>query len=62
MSSHDDTFLLVGTFFGMALYNRCQTPFPFPRALFKKMRDVEPTLEDLEELMPAVGRYGMSVP
>uniref|UniRef100_A0A8V0XYV8 HECT domain-containing protein n=1 Tax=Gallus gallus TaxID=9031 RepID=A0A8V0XYV8_CHICK len=56
VSSHDDTFLLVGTFFGMALYNRCQTPFPFPRALFKKMRDVEPTLEDLEELMPAVGR------
>ncbi|XP_072190174.1 probable E3 ubiquitin-protein ligase HERC4 [Excalfactoria chinensis] len=55
-SSHDDTFLLVGTLFGMVLYNHCQTPFPFPRALFKKMRDVQPTLEDLEELMPAVGR------
>uniref|UniRef100_A0A8C2TBD0 Probable E3 ubiquitin-protein ligase HERC4 n=1 Tax=Coturnix japonica TaxID=93934 RepID=A0A8C2TBD0_COTJA len=55
-SSHGDTFLLVGTLCGMALYNHCWTPFPFPRALFKKMRDVEPTLEDLEELMPAVGR------
>uniref|UniRef100_A0A8C9F6X6 HECT domain-containing protein n=1 Tax=Pavo cristatus TaxID=9049 RepID=A0A8C9F6X6_PAVCR len=59
-SSHGDTFLLVGTLCGMALYNHCQTPFPFPRALFKKMQDVEPTLEDLEELIPAVGRYGMS--
>uniref|UniRef100_A0A8C9FKU9 HECT domain-containing protein n=1 Tax=Pavo cristatus TaxID=9049 RepID=A0A8C9FKU9_PAVCR len=55
-SSHGDTFLLVGTLCGMALYNHCQTPFPFPRALFKKMQDVEPTLEDLEELIPAVGR------
>ncbi|XP_021252472.1 probable E3 ubiquitin-protein ligase HERC4 isoform X2 [Numida meleagris] len=54
--SHGDTFLLAGTLFGMALYNHCLAPFPFPRALFKKMRDVEPTLEDLEELIPAVGR------
>lgn len=46
---------------GMAMYNHCQTPLPFPRVLFKKMRDVEPTLEDLEELIPAVGRYGTSV-
>uniref|UniRef100_A0A8C3M0K3 HECT domain-containing protein n=1 Tax=Chrysolophus pictus TaxID=9089 RepID=A0A8C3M0K3_CHRPC len=55
-SGHGDTFLLAGTLLGMAVYNHCQTPFPFPRALFKKMRDVEPTLEDLEELIPAVGR------
>ncbi|XP_052538672.1 probable E3 ubiquitin-protein ligase HERC4 [Tympanuchus pallidicinctus] len=55
-SSHDDTFLLAGTLLGMAMYNHCQTPLPFPRVLFKKMRDVEPTLEDLEELIPAVGR------
>ncbi|XP_065592552.1 probable E3 ubiquitin-protein ligase HERC4 [Cyrtonyx montezumae] len=55
-SSHDDTFLLAGTLFGMAMYNHCWTPFPFPKALFKKMQHVEPTLDDLEELIPAVGR------
>ncbi|OXB58873.1 hypothetical protein ASZ78_012717 [Callipepla squamata] len=40
----------------MAMFNRCWTPFPFPKALFKKLRNVEPTLDDLEELIPAVGR------
>ncbi|KAI6070048.1 putative E3 ubiquitin-protein ligase HERC3 isoform X1 [Aix galericulata] len=54
--SHDDTFVLIGILVGMALYNKCHMPFPFPAALFKKMLNIAPTLEDLKELMPAVGR------
>lgn len=53
----EDTFLLIGTLCGMALFNRCTVPFPFPRALYKKLLDLAPTLEDLEELLPTVGRY-----
>lgn len=45
----------------MALYNQCHVSFPFPTALFKKMLDIAPTLEDLKELMPAVGRYKLRV-
>uniref|UniRef100_A0A8B9BS88 HECT and RLD domain containing E3 ubiquitin protein ligase 3 n=1 Tax=Anser brachyrhynchus TaxID=132585 RepID=A0A8B9BS88_9AVES len=40
----------------MAFYNNCHAPFPFPSALFKKMLNIAPTLEDLRELMPAVAR------
>lgn len=54
--SHDDTFVLIGILFGMALYNKRHVPFPFPAALFKKMLNIAPTLEDLKELMPEVGR------
>lgn len=61
MPSHDDTFVLIGILFGMALYNKCHVPFPFPTALFKKMLNIAPTLEDLKELMPAVGRYKLRV-
>uniref|UniRef100_A0A8C3BTH3 HECT domain-containing protein n=1 Tax=Cairina moschata TaxID=8855 RepID=A0A8C3BTH3_CAIMO len=59
--SHDDTFVLIGILFGMALYNKCHVPFPFPTALFKKMLNIAPTLEDLKELMPAVGRNLQSI-
>ncbi|XP_062430207.1 E3 ISG15--protein ligase HERC5-like [Rhea pennata] len=55
-SSHGNTFFLVGTLFGMALYNKCIAPFPFPQALYKKMLQVELTLEDLKELLPSEGR------
>ncbi|XP_016153364.1 PREDICTED: probable E3 ubiquitin-protein ligase HERC3 [Ficedula albicollis] len=52
----EDTFLLSGTLCGMALFNQRTVPFPFPRALYKKLLDLAPTLEDLEDLMPTVGR------
>ncbi|XP_009473150.1 PREDICTED: probable E3 ubiquitin-protein ligase HERC3 [Nipponia nippon] len=55
-SSCEGTFLRIGTLCGMALYNRCTAPFPFPRALYKKLLGVAPALEDLEELWPAAGR------
>ncbi|XP_039919743.1 probable E3 ubiquitin-protein ligase HERC3 [Hirundo rustica] len=52
----EDTFLLIGTLCGMALFNQRMVPFPFPRALYKKLLDLAPTLEDLEDLMPTMGR------
>ncbi|XP_075005669.1 putative E3 ubiquitin-protein ligase HERC4 isoform X3 [Calonectris borealis] len=55
-SSCEDTFFRIGTLCGMALYNGCMAPFPFPRALYKKLLGLAPTLEDLEELLPAAGR------
>ncbi|XP_074886416.1 putative E3 ubiquitin-protein ligase HERC3 isoform X1 [Buteo buteo] len=55
-SSCEHTFLRIGTLCGMALYNGCMAPFPFPRALYKKLLGLTPTLEDLEELLPAAGR------
>ncbi|XP_074849736.1 E3 ISG15--protein ligase HERC5-like isoform X2 [Carettochelys insculpta] len=51
-----DTFSLIGTLFGMALHNMKIAPFPFPLALYKKLLDVPPTLEDLKELSPIEGR------
>ncbi|XP_032542836.1 probable E3 ubiquitin-protein ligase HERC4 isoform X2 [Chiroxiphia lanceolata] len=51
-----DTFFQIGTLCGMALFNQRIVPFPFPRALYKKLLDLAPTLEDLEELLPTVGR------
>ncbi|XP_053920301.1 probable E3 ubiquitin-protein ligase HERC4 isoform X3 [Cuculus canorus] len=51
-----DIFSHMGTLCGMALYNGCVVPFPFPRALYKKLLGLAPTLEDLEELFPAAGR------
>lgn len=56
-SSCEDTFFQIGTLCGMALYNRCMLPIPFPRALYKKLLGIVPTLEDLEELVPGTGRY-----
>ncbi|XP_016849281.1 E3 ISG15--protein ligase HERC5 isoform X2 [Anolis carolinensis] len=51
-----DIYFLIGNLFGMALYNQKIAAFPFPLALFKKMANVQPTLEDLKELFPTIGR------
>ncbi|XP_068258816.1 E3 ISG15--protein ligase HERC5-like isoform X2 [Nyctibius grandis] len=55
-SSCGDIFFRTGTLCGMALYNGRTAPFPFPRALYKKLLSVAPALEDLAELLPAEGR------
>ncbi|XP_064567178.1 probable E3 ubiquitin-protein ligase HERC4 [Zonotrichia leucophrys gambelii] len=52
----EDIFLLIGTLCGMALFNQRTMPLPFPRALYKKLLGLAPTLEDLEELLPTLGR------
>ncbi|XP_065490954.1 probable E3 ubiquitin-protein ligase HERC4 [Caloenas nicobarica] len=54
--SSQHTFFRIGTLCGMALYNGRMVPFPFPRALYKKLLGLEPDLGDLEELLPAAGR------
>ncbi|XP_060635606.2 E3 ISG15--protein ligase HERC5-like [Anolis sagrei] len=54
--AQEDIYFLIGNLFGMALYNQKIAAFPFPLALFKKMRNVQPTLEDLKELSPRLGR------
>ncbi|KAJ7397165.1 hypothetical protein BTVI_137957 [Pitangus sulphuratus] len=51
-----DTFFRIGTLCGMALFNQRMVPIPFPRAFYKKLLGLPPTLEDLEELLPTVGR------
>ncbi|TKS73024.1 putative E3 ubiquitin-protein ligase HERC6 [Collichthys lucidus] len=49
-TKEDETkFFLFGVLCGLALYNQCIVYLPFPLALFKKLLDVEPTLEDLKE-------------
>ncbi|KAG7264669.1 hypothetical protein CRUP_038843 [Coryphaenoides rupestris] len=51
-----DGFFILGTIFGMALYNECLMNIPFPLALFKKLLDVKPSLDDLQELSPTVAQ------
>ncbi|XP_014799704.1 PREDICTED: probable E3 ubiquitin-protein ligase HERC4 [Calidris pugnax] len=55
VSSGDDIFFRIGTLCGMALYNGRMAPFPFPKALYKKLLGLEPTLEDFKELLPDEG-------
>ncbi|KAK5867920.1 hypothetical protein PBY51_012375 [Eleginops maclovinus] len=47
---------LFGVLCGLALYNQCIIHLPFPLALFKKLLGVEPTLEDMMEFSPSVGK------
>ncbi|XP_039209347.1 E3 ISG15--protein ligase HERC5-like, partial [Crotalus tigris] len=56
VSTQDDIYFLIGNLFGIALYNRKIIALPFPLALFKKLANIEPTLEDLKELCPTLGR------
>ncbi|KAM4572310.1 putative E3 ubiquitin-protein ligase HERC4 [Odontesthes bonariensis] len=49
-------FYLFGVLCGLALYNGSMINLGFPLALFKKLLDVEPTLEDMIEFRPEVGK------
>ncbi|XP_042071918.1 probable E3 ubiquitin-protein ligase HERC6 [Haplochromis burtoni] len=49
-------FFLFGLLCGLALYNQCIIHLPFPLVLFKKLLSLEPTLEDMMEFSPTVGR------
>ncbi|KAF5898054.1 putative E3 ubiquitin-protein ligase HERC4, partial [Clarias magur] len=49
-------YFLFGILCGLALYNNNIVHMPFPLALFKKLVDVKPTLEDLMEFSPVVGK------
>ncbi|XP_062851882.1 probable E3 ubiquitin-protein ligase HERC4 [Trichomycterus rosablanca] len=51
-----DLFHLIGVICGLAIYNLTIVELNFPVALYKKLLKKTPTLEDLKELMPIVGR------
>uniref|UniRef100_A0A671LPK7 Probable E3 ubiquitin-protein ligase HERC4 n=1 Tax=Sinocyclocheilus anshuiensis TaxID=1608454 RepID=A0A671LPK7_9TELE len=51
-----DLFHLIGVVCGLAIYNLTIVELNFPLALYKKLLKETPTLEDLKELMPDVGR------
>ncbi|XP_072351447.1 probable E3 ubiquitin-protein ligase HERC4 [Scyliorhinus torazame] len=52
----DEVFHLVGILCGLAASNRFICNFHFPLALYKKLLQVQPTLEDLKELSPVEGK------
>ncbi|MCJ8730258.1 hypothetical protein PDJAM_G00182160 [Pangasius djambal] len=55
--THDSKrYFLFGILCGLALYNNNIVHMPFPLALFKKLVSVKPTLEDMNEFMPQVGK------
>lgn len=47
---------LFGLLCGLALHNDCIFPVPFPLVLFKKLLGVKPTLQDMMEFCPEVGK------
>ncbi|KAM6916059.1 putative E3 ubiquitin-protein ligase HERC4 [Xenentodon cancila] len=51
-----DLFNLIGVICGLAIYNFTIVELNFPLALYKKLLKQQPTLDDLKELMPDVGR------
>uniref|UniRef100_A0A672YRH4 Probable E3 ubiquitin-protein ligase HERC3 n=1 Tax=Sphaeramia orbicularis TaxID=375764 RepID=A0A672YRH4_9TELE len=54
-------YFLFGVLCGMALYNQSIIHLPFPLALFKKLLDVKPSLDDLTEFSPSVGQCLKSI-
>nr|XP_020447345.1 probable E3 ubiquitin-protein ligase HERC3 isoform X2 [Monopterus albus] len=49
-------FHLIGIICGLAIYNSTVVDLHFPLALYKKLLDVIPMLEDFKELSPTVAR------
>ena len=47
---------MLGVICGLAIYNDNIVDLHFPLALYKKLLNVEPNLDDLTELQPSVGR------
>ncbi|XP_074179739.1 putative E3 ubiquitin-protein ligase HERC6 isoform X2 [Rhinolophus sinicus] len=49
-------YFLFGMLCGLSFYNLNIANLPFPLALFKKLLDQKPSLEDLKELSPLLGK------
>uniref|UniRef100_A0A672YT09 HECT domain-containing protein n=1 Tax=Sphaeramia orbicularis TaxID=375764 RepID=A0A672YT09_9TELE len=49
-------FHLIGIICGLAIYNSTVVDLHFPLALYKKLLDVQPTLDDFKELSPTEAR------
>ncbi|XP_069506463.1 E3 ISG15--protein ligase HERC5-like [Ambystoma mexicanum] len=54
-------YLVFGILCGLTILNCPSMHLPFPLAFFKKLLDQQPTLEDLAELDPVMGRSLQSV-
>ncbi|XP_036008072.1 probable E3 ubiquitin-protein ligase HERC4 [Fundulus heteroclitus] len=55
-SHEDERFYLFGVLCGLALYNHMIVYLPFPLVLFKKLLGMRPSLDDLKEFSPIVGK------
>ncbi|XP_047196022.1 probable E3 ubiquitin-protein ligase HERC4 [Hippoglossus stenolepis] len=61
-ATHDHhRYFLFGVLCGLALYNQCLIHLPFSMALFKKLLGVKPSLEDIMEFSPDVGKSLLSI-
>ncbi|XP_053282794.1 probable E3 ubiquitin-protein ligase HERC3 isoform X1 [Pleuronectes platessa] len=61
-ATHDHhRYFLFGVLCGLALHNQCIIYLPFSMALFKKLLGVKPSLEDLMEFSPDVGKSLLSI-
>ncbi|CAK6973243.1 uncharacterized protein LOC128359488 [Scomber scombrus] len=49
-------YFLFGVLCGLALFNQCIIHLPFPLVLFKKLLGVKPSLEDMMEFSPCIGK------
>nr|XP_056711167.1 probable E3 ubiquitin-protein ligase HERC6 [Euleptes europaea] len=49
-------YYLFGILYGMSLFNRVIVYVPFPLAVFKKLLGKKPSLDDLKELSPVLGK------
>ncbi len=49
-------FMLVGLVLGLAIYNSVLLDFPLPIALYKKLVGQPPSLRDLSDMEPTVGK------
>ncbi|KAM3870243.1 putative E3 ubiquitin-protein ligase HERC3 [Diretmus argenteus] len=52
----ENRYFLFGVLCGLALHNESIIHLPFPVTLFKKLLNVEPSLEDMVEFSPNVGK------
>ncbi|CAG6004363.1 unnamed protein product [Menidia menidia] len=50
----EKSYFLFGILCGLALYNHNIVHLPFPKALFKKLLRVKPSLDDMKELDPVL--------
>lgn len=51
----EKSYFLFGVLCGLALYNHNIVRLPFPLVLFKKLRNIKPSLDDMMEFDPVTG-------
>lgn len=49
-------YFLFGVLCGLAFYNHHMVRLPFPLVLFKKLLRVKPSLDDMREFDPVLGK------